>query len=111
MKAELVLSQEMSVDLKKIQKKGAQCESCVLVFLGGGGKMRTAARDRVSQIGLRNFSKEVVGNENVPDFGEGGIHAIKRLSYKRFSASHKELMSPWRVKCFSRYEEIQGLRL
>ena len=56
--------------------------------------MRTAARDRVSQIGLRNFSKEVVGNENVPDFGEGGVHAIKRLSYKRFSASHKELMSP-----------------
>ena len=41
-------------------------ELCVkFFFFGGGGrrggKMRTAALERASQIGLRNFSKEVVG--------------------------------------------------
>ena len=31
---------------------------------------------------------------NICDFGEGTVHAIKNLSDKRFSGSHKELMSP-----------------
>ena len=31
---------------------------------------------------------------NIWDFGERGVHAIKHLSYERFSASCKELMSP-----------------
>ena len=30
----------------------------------------------------------------VYDFGEGVVHAIKDLSLPKFSASHKELMSP-----------------
>ena len=35
--------------------------------------------------------------------------AIKFLLYRRFSASHKELMPPWRDLVLSRYEEMQGL--
>ena len=38
--------------------------------------------------------KEVGGKVNIYDFGEGGVHVIKHLSYKRFSASHVELKSP-----------------
>ena len=30
----------------------------------------------------------------VCDFGEGGVHAIRHLHLQKFSASHKELMSP-----------------
>ena len=38
--------------------------------------------------------KEVGGKVNICDFGEGGVHVIKHLSYERFSASHVELKSP-----------------
>ena len=32
---------------------------------------------------------------NMRDFGEGEVHETKHLPYKIFSASQKELMSPW----------------
>ena len=35
--------------------------------------------------------KRKMGKVNICDFGEGGFHATRHLSYKRFSASHKEL--------------------
>ena len=50
--------------------------------------MRTAAWETVAQIALRYCSKQVRG------FGSGGLHTIKHVSYKRFSTSHKKLMSP-----------------
>ena len=99
-------------------KKDAQCESCELSFIWG--KMRTATRETAPQIILRNCFKEVVGEDQESrykiwwrqssmqsDFGEGKVqcnqilvkakfNAIKRLFYKRFSASHEELLSSWR---------------
>ena len=42
--------------------------------------MRTAARDRVPHIALRNCSKEVVGEgQYIYDFGEGGVHCNQAL--------------------------------
>ena len=37
---------------------------------------------------------------NICDFGERGVHAIKHLSHKRFSASHKEYTTPWKDVVF-----------
>ena len=53
-------------------------------------------QEKAPQIGLRNCSEEVGRRElNMCDFGERGVHEIKHLPYKIFSASQKELMSPW----------------
>ena len=54
------------LSFKKANKRCTMLELCVKFFVcffwgGGCGKMRTAALERASQIGLRNFSKEVVG--------------------------------------------------
>ena len=46
---------------------------------------------------MRDCSKEVGwggGKAIICDFGEEGVHGIKHLSYKRFSAGHEELTSP-----------------
>ena len=51
--------------------------------------MRTIGWETASQLALRNCSQKV----NICDFGEGGVHAIKHVSYKRFSSGHKLLMS------------------
>ena len=58
--------------------------------------MRTAAWGTAPQIALRNCSTEAAGKLSIYDFGEGGgaFNAIKRLFYKRFSVSLKELISP-----------------
>ena len=64
------------------------------------GKMRTAAWESAPRIALRNCTKEVVGKVNICDFGEGGVQTIKHLSYKRFSASHEELMSHKGISAF-----------
>ena len=49
-----------------------------------GGKMRTAAQETASQTVLRNGSKEAGGKDIfICDLGEGGVHAIKHLSYKK----------------------------
>ena len=65
------------------------------------GKMRIAAQETAPQRALMNCSEEVGGKVNICDFGEGEVHAIKHLSYKRFSASHVELKSPWRHSVLS----------
>ena len=57
--------------------------------------MRIAAWETAPQIALRNCSKEVVGKRSIyVILVKGEFNVIKQLSYKRFSASHKELMSP-----------------
>ena len=59
--------------------------------------MRTVAWKTAPQIALRNCSKEVVGKRSIyVILVKGEFTVIKQLSYKRFSASHKELMSPGR---------------
>ena len=112
------LSHQGSTVMVGSTKKDAQCESCELSFIWG--KMRTATRETAPQIILRNCFKEVVGEDQESrykiwwrqssmqsDFGEGKVqcnqilvkakfNAIKRLFYKRFSASHEELLSSWR---------------
>ena len=79
-------------------KKDVQHESFELSFIWG--KMRTAAWEIAPQIALRNCAKEVVGKVSICDFGEGGVQTIKHLSYKRFSASHEELMSHKGISAF-----------
>ena len=55
----------------------------------------TATRETAPQLTLRDCSEEVVEEVNMCDFGEGGVHAIEHLFYKRyFSASYEQLMSP-----------------
>ena len=62
-----------------------------------GTLLRTIARQIAPHIALRNCSKEVVGKRSIyVILVKGEFNVIKQLSYKRFSASHKELMSPRR---------------
>ena len=58
--------------------------------------MKTSARETVPQIALRAFPKEAVGEGQCKILVKGEVNEMKHLLYKRFSASHKELMSPWR---------------
>ena len=58
--------------------------------------MRTAAGETEAQRALRDCSKAVVGESQHIRFWWREFNAIECLLYKRFSASHKELMSPWR---------------
>ena len=91
-----------SVHLKRIQcctsiislltKKDAQCESCELSFIWG--KMRTAAQEAAPQIALRDCSKGAVGGRSTYKIlVKGEFDTIKHSFYKRFSASHEDLMS------------------
>ena len=45
--------------------------------------MRTAAGETDAQIVLRDCSKEVVGNVNIYDFGEGGIQRNQVLTLQK----------------------------
>ena len=67
---------------------------CELSFIWG--KMRTEAWETAPQIALRNSSTEV-GKEGqyIWFWWRGEFSAIK-LIFQRFSASHKELISPWK---------------
>ena len=58
--------------------------------------MRTAAQDTAPQIALRDCSKEAVREGQSIDkiLVKGEFSAIQHSFYKRFSASHEELMSP-----------------
>ena len=58
--------------------------------------MRTAAREAASQIALRDCSKEEVGEGQYiyKILVNGEFSVIGHSLYKRFSASHEELMSP-----------------
>ena len=56
-------------------------------------KMKTAAQETAPQIALSDWSKELVEEGN-KILVKGEFNAIKHSFYKRFSASHKELMSP-----------------
>ena len=55
--------------------------------------MRTAAQVTAPQIALRDCSKETVGGGQYVILVKGEFRAVKRLIYKRFSASRGELMS------------------
>ena len=76
--------------------------------------MRTATQETTSQITLKNRSKEARGKgQYICDFGDGRIHAIKYIFFKKIFTSlvirlsftsnthHHE-----RFQCFYRYEEI-----
>ena len=54
-----------------LTKKDAHIESCELSFIWG--KMRTVARETAPQIALRDRFKEVVGESQHKDFGEGEV--------------------------------------
>ena len=56
--------------------------------------MRTAARETVPQIALRDCSEEAVGEGQCMILVKGEFNEMELLLYKRFSASHEELMSP-----------------
>ena len=57
--------------------------------------MRIVASRTIPQIALSDWSKELVEEGN-KILVKGEFNAIKHSFYKRFSASHKELMSPRR---------------
>ena len=73
-------------------KKDVQLESCEFSFIWN--IIRTVVWETAPQLALRNCSREVEGKVNIYDFGEGGVHAVKHLPYKRLPASHQGLMSP-----------------
>ena len=58
------------------------------------GKMRTAAWETAPQRALRNCSREVVGGRSIYILVKEEFNAISCFLYKRFYASHEELMSP-----------------
>ena len=58
--------------------------------------MRTAAWEAASQIALRDCSKVPVGESQYIRFSWKGNSIPWRTFYKRFFASHEDLMSPWR---------------
>ena len=59
------------------------------------GEMRTAAWESVPQRILRDCSKEAVGEGQYMILMKE-FNAIKPSFYRRFSASHEELLSPRR---------------
>ena len=72
----------------------AQCESCELFYLGQNeddslGDSTSDSSERLLQRGSgeKSIYKILV---------KGEFSVIKHSFYKRYSASHKELMSPWR---------------
>ena len=58
--------------------------------------MRTAVWEAASQIALRDCSKVPVGESQYIRFSWKGNSIPWRTFYKRFFASHEDLMSPWR---------------
>ena len=56
-------------------------QSCELSFIWG--KMRTAAQETAPQIALRDWFKEVVGESQQKDFGEGGVQCNQALTLKK----------------------------
>lgn len=56
--------------------------------------MRTVAWERAPSDSSEKLLKRWGWEVNIGGFGEGGVRAIKYLSYKSFPASHEELMSP-----------------
>ena len=47
------------------------------------GKMRTAARETAPQIALRDWFKEVVGESQHKDFGEGEVQCNQVLTLQK----------------------------
>ena len=58
--------------------------------------MRTAVSETAPQIAQRLLQKHTGGRSIYKISVKGELNAIKYLLYKRFSASHEELMSPRR---------------
>ena len=57
------------------------------------GKIRTATQETAPQIAEKRLQRNSEGKSIYMIFGKGEFNAIKHSSYKRFSTSHKELMS------------------
>jgi len=59
--------------------------------------MRTEAREAIPQITLKDCSKEALGGRSThKTLAKGEFNTIKSSFYKRFFASHEDLMSPCR---------------
>ena len=60
------------------------------------GKIRTATQETAPQIAEKRLQRDREGKPVYMIYGKGAFKTIKHLSYKRFSTSHKELMSSCR---------------
>ena len=80
--------------LGHVDWKDVQLESCKLSFIWG--KMRTAAQEAVPQIALRDCSEEAVWEGRYNWFWWSWSSMQSSTYFIMFSASHEELMSPWR---------------
>ena len=72
--------------------KDVQLESCELSFILG--KMRTAAQEGASQIALKLLQSSSGGKSIYKVLVKGESNTFKHLFYKKFVASHEDLMSP-----------------
>ena len=88
----LTISSAISSTFKVVTKKEAQLQSCQLSFIWG--KMRTAALETAPQRALRLLKRGSQKRSIYKTLVKGEFNAIKRLLYKKFSASHVQLMSP-----------------
>ena len=71
--------------------------------------MRTAVWETGPQIALRDCSEEVVGEGQYMILVKGELNAIKHLTFKRFSASQEELMSP--LKGFGAFLDMKRCKI
>ena len=80
-----------------LTKKDAQCESCELNFIWGKilfGAKCGVAQEAAPQIAPRDCSKGAVRGRSIYEIlVKGEFDTIKHSFYKRFSASHEDLMS------------------
>ena len=82
-------------------KKSTRHESCKLSFVWG--KIRIVAQEIAPQIALRDCSKEAGGERSeYMIFGEGRVHATKRVFLQKVSTS---LVKPLLVTRNSHHHE------
>ena len=74
-----------------LTKKHAQLESCKLSFIWGQNE-DCSLGDKTSVSSERLFQRDSQGRSIYNILVKGEFSAIKHLLYKRFSASHKELI-------------------
>ena len=92
-----------------LTKKHAQLESCQLSFICG--KMRIAAQEAIPQIALRDCSKASVGvGQHIRFWWRRNSIPISTHFTKGFLLVMRSWCHHKGIYCFSRYEEIQGLR-
>ena len=90
-----------------LTEKNPQHESCELSFIRG--KMRTTAQETAFQIDLKNCSKETGGKVSIYVILVKGEYTQSSTYFlQKVTASHERQMPPWRILCFSRYEDMKN---